>query len=51
MWLSPCGKADSQLCVQPFCTRNAVLESVGSGNWLAQHTDSGVGLLPTPLCW
>lgn len=50
-WLSPCGKADSQLPVQPFSIKNAVLEGVGSGNWMAEPGDNDVGLLPTPLCW
>lgn len=50
VWLSPSGKADSQACVQPFSIKNAVLESVGSGNWMAERTGNDVGPLPTPLC-
>ena len=36
--LSQGGKADSQPRVQPFGVINAVLESVASGNWMAEYT-------------
>lgn len=48
--LSPGGKADSQPCVQPFGVINAVLESVASGNWMAEYTGNELRVLsPLPL--
>lgn len=48
--LSPGGKADSQPCVQPFGVINAILESVASGNWMAEYTGNELRVLaPHPF--
>ena len=45
MSLSPGEKADSQPRVQPFGIINAILESVVSGNWMAENTGNELRVL------